>query len=92
MFARMTALHFQPEKAEQGFDIVQHAIVPTIKEQGAFKGLLLLRDPVTGTRNCRDAVGLRGGYAGEREWQLPDPARQSVRTVVWAADAPYLRG
>ena len=49
MFARITALHFLPDKAEQGFDIVQHAIVPTIKEQGGFKGLLLLRDPQTGS-------------------------------------------
>ena len=49
MFARVTRLEFQPDKAEEGFDIVQHSIVPSIKEQQGYKGLLLLRDPKTGS-------------------------------------------
>lgn len=49
MFARVTLLQFQPDKANEGFDIVQNSIVPSIKEQNGFKGLLLLRDPKTGS-------------------------------------------
>jgi hypothetical protein len=61
MFARITALHFVPDKAEQGFDIVQHSVVPTIKEQAGFKGLLLLRDPETGGATTVNRPGERGG-------------------------------
>jgi len=48
MFARITLAQFQPDKADQGFDILQHSILPTIKEQHGYKGLLLLRDPKSG--------------------------------------------
>jgi hypothetical protein len=47
MFARMTGLHFLPHNAEQGFGILQDAIVPTNKEEAGFKGLVLLRDLAT---------------------------------------------
>ena len=54
MFARMTTLQFQPGKAEQGFDVLRNSVVPTIKEQHGFKGLVLLRDASTG-----DAAALK---------------------------------
>ena len=47
MFARLTDLQFQPDFVEQGFAIVRDSIVPTIKQQHGFNGLLLLRDPTT---------------------------------------------
>jgi heme-degrading monooxygenase HmoA len=37
-----------PEQAEHGFEIVQQSIVPSIKEQPGYKGILFLRDPQTG--------------------------------------------
>ena len=48
MLARITHLQFHPDKAEQGVEIVRQSIVPTIKEQRGFKGILLLRDRETG--------------------------------------------
>jgi quinol monooxygenase YgiN len=47
MFARITTLRFRPDTDGQGFDIMEHSIVPSIKEQPGCKGLLLLRDPST---------------------------------------------
>jgi heme-degrading monooxygenase HmoA len=49
MFARITTLHFQPDKAEQAFAVVRQAVVPSLKEQHGFQGLLLLRDSKTGS-------------------------------------------
>jgi hypothetical protein len=49
MLARITTLRFRPDKAGEGFGIVQHSIVPTIKEQRGFRGLLLLGDSLTGS-------------------------------------------
>ena len=48
MFARMTALQFQPGMAEQGFEVLQNSVVPTIKEQRGFLGLVLLRNATSG--------------------------------------------
>ena len=48
MFARITLAQFQPDKAQQAFDVVQKSVEATIKEQHGYKGLLLLRDPKTG--------------------------------------------
>ena len=48
MFARMTTLQFQPTRAAEGFDVLRNSVVPTIKEQHGFKGLVLLRDASTG--------------------------------------------
>jgi heme-degrading monooxygenase HmoA len=52
MFARITVLEFLPDQAEQGFDIVKQSIVPSIREQQGFKGLLLLRDQKTGSASA----------------------------------------
>jgi heme-degrading monooxygenase HmoA len=52
MFARITVLEFLPDEAEQGFDIVKQSIVPSIREQHGFKGLLLLRDQKTGSASA----------------------------------------
>jgi heme-degrading monooxygenase HmoA len=49
MFARLTELQFIAAKADEGFAIVRDSIVPSIKEQHGFKGLLLLRDARTGS-------------------------------------------
>src|SRR4030088_2479726 len=49
MFARLTELQFLPEMADDGFRVVRDSIVPTIKEQRGFQGLLLLRDSNTGS-------------------------------------------
>jgi heme-degrading monooxygenase HmoA len=48
MLARMTTLQFQPGKAEQGFDVLRNSVVPTIKEQHGFEGLVLLRHSSNG--------------------------------------------
>ena len=44
----MTPLQFQPGMAEQGFEVLQNSVVPTIKEQRGFLGLVLLRNATTG--------------------------------------------
>ncbi len=48
MFARITVLDFLPDAAQRGFDVVQRTIVPSIRAQPGFRGLLLLRDSQTG--------------------------------------------
>jgi heme-degrading monooxygenase HmoA len=49
VFARLTELEFLPDNVEDGFRLVRDSIVPTIKEQGGFRGLVFLRDPQTGS-------------------------------------------
>jgi heme-degrading monooxygenase HmoA len=44
MFARITNLRFLTERTSAGFNVVQESIVPTIKRQRGFVGLLLLRE------------------------------------------------
>jgi heme-degrading monooxygenase HmoA len=45
MFARITTLRFVTEGSSKGFQVLQQSIVPTIKQQHGFAGLLLLRGP-----------------------------------------------
>jgi heme-degrading monooxygenase HmoA len=45
MFARITTLRFVTEVSNRGFNVLQESIVPTIKQQHGFAGLLLLRGP-----------------------------------------------
>jgi hypothetical protein len=49
MFCRVTLAEFLPEKADEGFAVVRDSVLPTIKEQHGFQGLMLLRDPITGS-------------------------------------------
>ncbi len=48
MPARVTMLHFQIEKAEEGINIFVDSVVPSIRQQKGFKGLVLMTDRPTG--------------------------------------------
>lgn len=48
MPARVTMLQFLPEKAAEGLDVFVNSVVPSIKEQQGFKGLVLMTDPPAG--------------------------------------------
>ncbi len=65
MLARITHLQFHPDKAEQGFEVVRQSIVPSIKEQRGFKGILPLHDRETG-----EPRRLRSG-GPRRTWRPP---------------------
>jgi hypothetical protein len=49
MVARITRARFQDGSADQGFAVLQKAVIPVVKQQPGYQGLLLLREPQTGT-------------------------------------------
>jgi heme-degrading monooxygenase HmoA len=71
MFARMTTLQFQPGKAQEGFDVLQNSVVPTIKDQHGFKGLLLLRDTSTGAAAALTFWEAEGDIAASASGNYP---------------------
>jgi len=48
MFARMTILHVNPERIDEGIKIYRNSVVPEAKKQNGFRGTCLLVDRATG--------------------------------------------
>lgn len=94
MFARMTLAQAQPDQFSKAVTEVQEAFVPAAREQGGYRGFLLLTDgtqQLVGisfweTEADERASGTAGGYYEDRmkafSSLLATPASTNVYEVV----------
>ena len=48
MYARVTIVQIQPDKADEAARIFRDSVVPAARQQSGFKSIMLLTDPNTG--------------------------------------------